>query len=131
MYELTKGEGRTRVSLSAYYMGDDLVVFIYNDNAHIGAVAVGEYAHKEERASTSVITRLGHKDDVIARKAAYSISKSTERSVCAIAGIHLDNITKQEIDEILGEIDELLREIGEILERNRICGGLCQGKLGC
>ena len=100
-YELTSGEGRTKVSLSAHYMGNDLVVFIYNDNAHIGAVAVGEYDHNEKRASTSVITRLGHKDDAIAQKAAYSISKSTERPVCVITGIHLDNITGQEVDKLL------------------------------
>ena len=50
-YELTKGEGRTKVTLSAYYMGSDLVVCIYNDNAHIDAVALGEYDHKEQRAS--------------------------------------------------------------------------------
>ena len=100
-YELTSGDGRTRVSLLAQYMGNDLVVLIYNNNAHIGAVAVGEYDYNEKRASTSVITRLGHKDDAIAQKAAYSISKSTKRPVCVIAGIHLENITEQEIDKLL------------------------------
>ena len=65
-YESTKGEGRTKVNLLAYNMGNDLVVSIYNKNAHIGAVAVGEYDHQEKRASVSVITRMGHKDDAIA-----------------------------------------------------------------
>ena len=60
-YESTRGEGRTKVSLLAYRMASDLVLCIYNENAHIGAVAVGEYDHNEKRASTSVITRLGHK----------------------------------------------------------------------
>ena len=100
-YELTKGEGRTRVNLVAGEMGDDLIVSIHNENAHIGAVAVGEYDHETGRASVSVITRLGHKDDAIAQKAAYSISKSTRRPVCVIAGIHLENITAEEIDKIL------------------------------
>ncbi|MDP2932103.1 MAG: hypothetical protein Q8O05_06385, partial [Chloroflexota bacterium] len=76
-FELAYGEGRTRISLSAYRMGADLVVFIYNDYAHIGAVAVAEYDHKEGRASCSLITRLGHKDDAVAQKAAYLISKRT------------------------------------------------------
>ena len=98
---LSEGKGRVKVSLLASNMGDDPVVFIYNEDAHIGAVAVGEYDHKEERTSVSVITRLGHKDDAIAQKAAYLISKSTRRPVCVIAGIHLDNITKEEIDKIL------------------------------
>lgn len=85
-YELTTGEDRTKVSLLACHMGSDLIVRIYNENAHIGAVAVGEYDHKENRASVSVITRLGHKDDAVAQKAAYLISKSVKRPVCVIGG---------------------------------------------
>jgi len=100
-YELTRGEGKTRVKLSASNLGADLIVTIYNDNAHLGAVAVGEYDPKSERTSVSVITRLGHKDDAIAQKAAHSISKATKRPVCVIAGVHLDNITGKEIDKIL------------------------------
>lgn len=100
-YELSKGEGRTGVNLLAGEMGDDLVVSIYNENAHIGAVAVGEYDRETGRVSVSVVTRLGHKDDAIAQKAAYSICKSTRRPVCVIAGVHLDSITAEEIDKIL------------------------------
>ena len=99
-YEITKGEGRGRVSLRASDMGDDLVISIYNENAHIGAVAVGEFDHEHERTSVSVITRLGHKDDVIAQQAAHLISKSIRKPVCVIAGVHLDNITREEIDKI-------------------------------
>ncbi len=115
-YKITRGEGRTKISLSAHHMGSDLIVYLYNENAHIGAVAVGEYEHKEKRASTSVITRLGHKDDVVAQKAAHSISKSTRKPVCVIAGIHLDNITEIEISKILENtsslVDEFITERG-------------------
>lgn len=110
-YELTEGEGRTKVSLSGYHMGSDLVVIIYNVNAHVGAVAVGEYDHKEERASTSVITRLGHKDDAVARQVAYLISKATKKPVCVIAGIHLDNIIKEEIDKLLENVNVVVNKL--------------------
>ena len=114
-YELTKGEGRTKVSLSAHYMGNNLIVFIYNINAHLGAVAVSEYDLHEKRASTSVITRLGHKDDAVAQKAAYLISKATKRPSCVIAGIHLDNITTEETNQLLQNatlmVEELIKSI--------------------
>ena len=100
-YTLTEGKGRTRVSLRAEDMGDDQVVLINNENAHIGAVALGEYDFRHERASVSVITRLGHKDDLIAQKAAYLISKHLKKPVCVIAGVHVDNITEAEISKIL------------------------------
>ncbi len=116
-YEITKGEGRTKVSLLAESLGDDLVVLIYNENAHIGAVAVGEYDHKQNRASTSVITRLGHKDDVIAQKAAYLITKHTKRSSCVIAGVHLDNITGEEIEKLLEVTDSCLEDFLRHWER--------------
>ena len=112
-YELTEGEGRTKVDLLAYHMGNHPIVCIYNENAHIGAVAVGEYDHNEKRASTSVITRLGHKDDVVALKAAYSISKRTKGPVCVIAGIHLDNITREEIGETVENASILVEKFIE------------------
>ncbi|MDH4291967.1 MAG: hypothetical protein OEV56_05100 [Dehalococcoidia bacterium] len=110
-YELTKGEGRARVNVTVSSLGNDLVVRIYNQNAHIGAVAIGDYDYEHERASVSVITRLGHKDDALAREAAYLLSKSTRRPVCVIAGVHLDNITREEIDEILANTKTAISEI--------------------
>ena len=100
-YELTKGKGRARVNVTVSSMGSDLVVRIYNQDAHIGAVAVGDYDYKHQRASVSVVTRLGHKDDTLAGEAAYLLSKSMRRPVCVVAGVHLDNITAEEIERIL------------------------------
>ena len=116
-YEITEGKGRTRVTLSTKSFGNHFTVFIGNENAHIGAVAVGEYDQKEKRTSTSVITRLGHKDDTIAQKAAYSISRRMKRPSCVIAGVHLDNITKQEIDEILVNTKIAVGEIINVCTR--------------
>lgn len=109
-YKFTKGRGRTKVSLLAQHMGSDIVTFIYNENAHIGAVALGEYDHEERRASQSVITRVGHRDDIVAQEAAHSISKHTRKPVCIIAGIHLDQITDAEISQILENTKSLVTE---------------------
>jgi len=118
-YELTKGEGRARVNVTVHSMGGDFVVRIYNQNAHIGAVAVGEYDYEHERASVSVITRLGHKDDVLAREAAYLLSKSIRRAVCVIAGVHLDNITGAEIDEILANTRTAISEVINVCSQQK------------
>jgi hypothetical protein len=118
-YELTKGKGRARVNVTVNRMGSDLVVRIYNQNAHIGAVAVGDYDHEHERASVSVITRLGHKDDALAREAAYLLSKSIRRPVCVIAGVHLDNITGEEIDKILANTKTAISEIINVCSQQK------------
>jgi len=106
----SRGQGRTRVELLAHYIGSNLVVYIYNKNAHLGAVAVGEYDHDEGRASSSVITLRGHRDDEIAKKQAHIIARHTRKPVCVIAGIHLDDITQNEINEILREVDKMVSE---------------------
>jgi len=107
-FRISQGEGRTRVMLSPQWLGRDLVIYIYNENAHIGAIALGEYDPDSGRASTSVITRLGHKDDVVAQKAAYRVCKSIKRPVCVIAGIHVDRIYGPEIDQTLINVEILV-----------------------
>jgi gallate decarboxylase subunit D len=112
---LNKDKGRTRVSLSAQWIGNDLIVCLFNKQAHLGAVAVSEFSDAENRASTSVITRLGHKDDSIAYYAAYKLCKALKMPVCAIAGIHLDNITEEEIAQISKNCDDLVDKLNRQL----------------
>lgn len=112
-FRLVRGEGRTKVMMEGQHMGHELVVRLYNENAHLGAVAVGEYDEASGRVSTSVITLLGHKDDVVAQKAAHKLAKATMRPVCAIAGIHVDNITDTEIKEILSNCARLIDDCRE------------------
>jgi hypothetical protein len=119
-YELTKGEGRARVNVTVNSMGGDLVVRIYNQDAHIGAVAIGDYDYEHERASVSVITRLGHKDDALAGEAAYLLSKSIKRPVCVIAGVHVDNITGEEIDKILANTRIAISEIINVCSQQKL-----------
>lgn len=117
--ELSRGEGRARVSVAVDSLGSDLVVRIYNKNAHIGAVAVGDYDYEQKRASVSVITRLGHKDDALAGEAAYLLSKSVRRPVCVIAGVHLDDITGEEIDKILANARAAISEIIDVCSQQK------------
>jgi hypothetical protein len=98
------------VHLSIQQLGSDFIVCLFNAQAHLGAVAVADYDSKENRASTSVITRLGHKDDQAAYKAAYKLCKRLKKPVCAIAGIHLDNITQEEIAQITRNCDALVEK---------------------
>ena len=111
--EWSCGEGRTRVTLSSNYLDKDLVIFIYNDNAHIGAVAVAEYDDESGRTSTSLITRRGHKDDVVAQRSAYLVTKNTKKTSCVITGIHVDDITEAEINEIVSNVEKLSNELIE------------------
>ena len=103
-----EGEGRTRVTMSVNRIGEDLIVCLFNEAGHIGATAVADYDEKENRASVSVITRPGHREDALASNAARKLCEAVRRPVCVIAGIHLDNIKKEEIAEILENCEKLI-----------------------
>jgi gallate decarboxylase subunit D len=107
--ELSKGRARSEVRLKADLLGNDLVVYLYNEGAHVGAVAVGDPDPEHGSASVSLITRSGHKEDGIAQKAAYRISKSLNRTVCVIAGIHLDRATRAEIKLLVRNVSVVVR----------------------
>jgi hypothetical protein len=113
---LSEGTGRTKINLSVQWIGKDLIVSIHNEHGHLGAVAVADYCHEENRASTSVITRLGHKDDAIAVQAAYQLCKRTQKPICAIVGIHLDSITQEEISQITLNCEKLVEECSRQIE---------------
>jgi hypothetical protein len=104
---LHEGKGRTQVSLATHWIGKDLVVCLFNEAGHIGAVAVAEYCDQNGQASASVITRFGHREDSIASDTARILCKALKRPVCAVAGVHLDNITGDEIAQIIQNCSQL------------------------
>ena len=107
---LTEGAGRTKVCLSIQWIGKDLIICLFNESGHIGAVSVADYCQAEDRASTSVITRFGHKDDSVACHVAHALCKRLKKPVCAIVGIHVDNITGEEISQIILNCDTLVEK---------------------
>lgn len=108
--ELIAGEGRLEVKLRSHLMGKDRIVYIFNEKEHLGAVAVAEYSHSNQRASVSVIGRSGHRDDEIARSAALAIARKTKRAVCVMVGIHVDHATRPEIEQVVKNVEKLVRQ---------------------
>ncbi len=112
---LSEGTGRTRVNLTTHTIGRDLVVCLFNEQGHLGAVALSDYSSEEDWASTSVLTRLGHKDDALACNATYQLCKHLKKPVCAIAGVHLDDITAEEIAQITHNCRRLVEKLISML----------------
>lgn len=100
---LAQGEGKFRVQCDAVEIGSDLVVKVYGgDKPHVGAVAIGiprpSLADGEQiSASVSVFTLTGHKEDELAKILAGKIAAALNRVTVLTAGIHIDNITPEEI----------------------------------
>ncbi|NYT19557.1 MAG: hypothetical protein GKC08_04615 [Methanosarcinales archaeon] len=108
---------RGELVLESKIVEEDLVITLTGGKGHIGAVAVGYYDRIPGHASSSVITLPSHRDDAIALDAARRISSVTHSTTVFTAGIHFENITAEEIEEVLSAsnklIDEFIRSMKE------------------
>ena len=101
LQSIKQNVGRAELVLDQKQIGNDHVLTLTGGEEHVGAVAVGMFDEKNGHASASVITLPGHRDEVIALDGARRVSEVTKAATVFIVGIHLDNITKGEIDKII------------------------------
>lgn len=98
-------------------MGDDLNVTIEGgDIPHIGAVALGiavDMPHEisKKTASVSLLTVPGHKEDDVVLKCARRLVKELGVTVVVTCGIHIKNITFNEINDLVTLIDQMMTQI--------------------
>lgn len=116
MMIVKKEAGRHSIYLDAKEIGKDLLIAIYGgDEHHIGGVATAYPTESHYRDATTVsvstLTLPGHKDYVVANSAAEKICKALKIPTIVTVGIHYDNATKKEIEEIISVVNALVDEI--------------------
>lgn len=120
--KLSRQEGRVRVDINAITMGKDICVVINGGEVpHLGAVAISQTRPSldnphELSASTSVFTLVGHKEDEVARKAAHTLTKKTGKNIVVCCGIHLANITAEEIKITNKLVESMTLELIELMK---------------
>lgn len=119
MNNMTVKKGRIEIKAKAILVGDDLCIIISGgDRPHIGCVTLsiprpGISDSSKNSATTSVMNITGHKDDEAARYVSQTLASALNKNVVVTCGIHLDNITNEEIDETLVLIKELTDQLIE------------------
>lgn len=92
-------------------MGEDhCVVISGGDRPHLGAVALAQSRPSLRdpatvSASTSVLALLGHKEDILAHRAAERLASALNRNVVVCCGIHVDRISSAELEFIDRAVD--------------------------
>lgn len=124
MRTIIKNFKNHNITCSVIKMGNDFNISIYGgDMPHIGALALGiprESLEDKNKISSSVslLTITGHKEDSIVQRAAKKLSKELNSTISVCCGIHIENITFEDIKELDILIDELIDEL--IIELNLI-----------
>jgi hypothetical protein len=122
--KVTHQEGPYRIHAEVLFVGDDLVVSIWGGSKpHVGAVALSIPRPSLENpakisSTSSVLTRLGHKEDEIVKRVAERISAALNKVVVVSAGIHWNNISDEGISIIQSMCETLTdRLIDKIREK--------------
>lgn len=117
MQDITIEFGRIKLNVKSIEIGDDLCVIISGgDSPHIGCVTLStprpSLSNKNVISSTtSVLNRISHKDDEVARYVSEELSSKLNKHVAVICGIHVDNITEAEIKELMGSLNDIISSI--------------------
>lgn len=90
------------IEVSIKHLGACVVVCVSGgDEPHIGSVVLAEarasLTGEGTSATSSVLNRLGHKDEFVARTVAETLAAALDTTACCICGIHKDNATPEDI----------------------------------
>ena len=96
--------GRLKLELRVQHLGRDLQVVLSGGAAHLGAVAL---AAPDKTSETAVFVLPGHREDQLARRMARRMADVLKRAVCVSAGVHYDDISKEEIAAVERMADAL------------------------
>lgn len=108
MFQIKRKVGKIEIELDAKKVGEDYLLTLTGGEAHVGAVAVGLFDENSQRASSSVITMPGHREEYLAMDGARQVSRATKRTSVFVVGIHQDNISPEEIKNIVSAAREMV-----------------------
>ncbi len=119
------GDGIFKVIAEVKIIGDDLMISVWGGTKpHIGSISVSVPRPSLQdntimSATSSIINLIGHKDEVVARKFSEQLAAKFNRNAIATAGVHIDDITENQINIIMQNITTLcldvINKLGEII----------------
>lgn len=112
----------TEIVLEASFIGEDLVIHLYGgEKPHIGTVVLAQPRSSlcndgRMSATSSILNIAGHKDEFVCRKLAEKAAAELQTNVVCTGGIHVDNITSEQIQRVMDSIghlsDYLIQHVG-------------------
>lgn len=114
--------GKIEMTLEAKRIGDDYLLTLTGGREHVGAVGVGHFDEKSRRASSSVLTMPGHREEQLALQGAKQVSRAMRKTTVFVAGIHQDNISPEEIKDVVSAAEEMIADFITFCEKTDLTG---------
>ncbi|HET8686913.1 MAG TPA: hypothetical protein VFM18_09650 [Methanosarcina sp.] len=123
MFHIKRKVGKIEIVLDAKKVGEDYLLTLTGGEEHVGAVAIGLFDERSQRASSSVITMPGHREDNLALNGARQVSRATGKTSVFVVGIHKDNISLEEIRDIVSAAEEMVENFIAFYENEEELSG--------
>lgn len=105
------------IHVLVYDTGKGLSVLIEGgDQGHIGAAAVALPGQPVQ-----MLELPGHRDGVICQRWAGQLSEAFQVPVAAVAGVHYDGITREQIQAVLDALEEELQTVLRLFQAEPGC----------
>ena len=97
-------------------MGNDFTLSVYGGDApHVGSVVMStarpSLTGKGLGVTCSVLNGIGHKDEIIGRLFAEALAKKKNCTVVCSCGIHIDNITEEQLAQVQIAAEKILKQL--------------------
>lgn len=104
------------LSCDIIFQGKDITLAVYGgDTPHVGSVVLSiprpSLTGHGISVTSSVLNVVGHKDETVARWFAESVAVKKECTVTCSCGIHVDNITTEQLAALKESCSRLLEKI--------------------
>lgn len=112
MIVIEKNYNYINISLKCLFAGEDLSVLIDGgDTPHVGAVTI----YTKDEGVKSIVFK-NHKDYIISEKFIEYIKDSVNGNIVVSCGIHVDNITREQLNIVNKISEEIFKEFKEKFE---------------
>ncbi len=104
--------GFMTVTVEKRMLGKDILITVTGGEEHIGCTVLSVprpslLKDGQISCTSSVINVTGHKDEFICRSLAEKTAKKYNRVTVCTGGIHLDDISKEQIQKLIEEIESI------------------------
>lgn len=110
---ITKSLSFGELTLQITEVGEDLHLLLTGGTKpHVGCVVLAVprpslAGGKDMAATSSVLNLTGHKDEAICRYMAEEMAKRENKVTVCTGGFHVDDITKEQIAEVLSAVKDM------------------------
>ncbi|MFD1989311.1 hypothetical protein ACFSGI_05030 [Paenibacillus nicotianae] len=114
MIHIHKNRGRIYIQMDAYHMGtEDIVILISGgDRPHLGTITAGT-----QNQPLQTIQFQQHQEFYITEEIAISLRKQWHGNFAICGGIHIDQINREEINQLIEMVIEMGNELTLYLQK--------------